>query len=258
MDFGFDVVEAVKTYGIWSTIGVILLYGLKSYFWLGVSYVWSKIFVKKKPADLSKHPAFHQMENYIAVKIPGMMFEDPGRSEVFKDMLTIMFRSYIDMMRKVIVDSFDTKGEPVFVSNDDFIQKLSNYGVQAIKEYEDQWRKTGVPLICITAFNAWHSAKRDVLFSDIQTIANSAFHDTYNVKLATFFDLIFIVLNMSILDAEFILKDLNGELSGQIYKGITIGHGEEIEVRRDDESSAKIKVPYTKKKSKVINFRDEN
>lgn len=255
MDFGFDVIEAIKTYGIWSTIGVILLYGLKSYFWLGVTYVWGNVFAKKKPADLSKHPAFHQMENYIAVKIPGMIFEDPGRSEVFKDMLTIMFRSYIDMMRKVITDSFDVKGEPNFVSNEDFIQKLSNYGIQAIKEYEDQWRKTGVPLICITKFNEWHSNKRDILFSDIQTIANSVFHDTYNVKLATFFDLIFMVLNISILDAEFILKDLNGELSGQVYKGVTIGHGEDTTVMRDDESSTKTKVPYTKKKSQVINFR---
>lgn len=258
MDLGFDVIEAVKTYGIWSTIGIILLYGLKSYFWLGITYLWSKLSAKKKPADLSKHPAFHQMENYIAVKIPGMMFEDQGRSEVFKDMLNIMFRSYVDMMRKIIVESVDSKGEYNFVSNEDFIQKLSNYGVQTIKDYEDQWRKTGVPLVCITKFNEWHSAKRDILFTDIQTIANSVFHDSYNVKLATFFDLIFMVLNISILDAEFILKDLNGELSGQVYKGITIGHGQDTAVMRDGESSAKTKVPYTKKKSQVINFRDDS
>jgi hypothetical protein len=260
MDFGIDVIEAFKTYGIIPTVALILLYALKSYFWTFVMYLWGKTFgKKKKTGELSKHPAFHQMENYVAVRIPGIHFEDKGRGEVFRDMLTVMFRSYIDMMRKVTTESFDKDGEPIFTSNDDLIQKLSNYGVQAIKEYEDQWRKMGVPLICIIKFNEWHSNKRDILFTDIQTIANSSFHATYNEKIASFFDLIFMVLNISILDAEYILKDLNGELSGQTYKGIEIGHGEPTCVirNRDDESSVRIKVPYTKKKSEIINFREE-
>lgn len=260
-DFGFDVMEAIKTYGVWSTIGIILLYGLKSYFWVGITFLWQKVTAKKKSADLNKHPAFHQMENYIVVKIPGMVFEDHGRNEVFKDMLTIMFRSYIDMMRKVIIESFDKRGETLFTSNDDFTQKLSQYGVQAITEYENQWRKIDVPLICITKFNEWHSNKRDILFTDIQTIANSPFHETYNEKLAAFFDLTFMVLNISILDAEYILKSLNGELSGQIYKGIIIGHEEDtVIIRSGHERNGSVVKPtgYSKKKSQIINFREEN
>lgn len=259
MGFEFDIMDTIKTYGIGTTIGLVLLYGLKEYFWSAVSLTWNKVFSKKKTADLNKHPAFHQMENYIAVKIPGMIFEDHGRNEVFKDMLTIMFRSYIVMMRKIIIVSFDTKGDPTFTSNDDFTQKLSQYGVQAITEYENEWRKIDVPLICITKFNEWHSNKRDILFTDIQTIANSPFHETYNEKLAAFFDLTFMVLNISILDAEYILKSLNGELSGQVYKGITIGHEEETPViRNSDENTMKTPKGYVKRKSRIINFTEEN
>jgi hypothetical protein len=257
MDFGFDIVEAFKTYGIIPTIGLILMFVLKSYIGVAVTYLWNRVFAKKKPADLNKHPAFHQMENYIAVKIPGMIFEDPGRNEVFKDMLVIMFRSYIDMMRKVITEGFNEKGEPNFTSNDDFTQKLSQYGVQAITEYENQWRKTDVPLVCITKFNEWHSNKRDILFTDIQTIANSPFHETYNEKIAAFFDLTFMVLNISILDAEYILKSLNGELSGQVYKGITIGHEEDTTTIRNNEDAQVKPKGYAKKKSQIINFREE-
>jgi len=257
------MVEAFKTYGVIPTILLVLLYGGKTYVWRILGYLWNKFFGKRKSADLNKHPAFHQMESYIAVKIPGMIFEDNGRNEVFKDMLTIMFKSYIDMMRKVISDSFDTKNDAVFASNDDFIQKLSNYAVQTIKEYENQWRHSAIPLICITKFNEWHSNKRDILFTDIQTIANSSFHETYNEKVAAFFDLVFMVLNISILDAEYILKNLNGELSGQTYKGIIIGDGEDTDVIRNVDDSGENIIPvkrkrYTKKKSQIINFREEN
>ena len=251
MDFGVDVVEALKAYGIIPTIlGIVVVYLLKSYLSTFISYLWSKVTFKKKPADLNKHPAFHQLENFISVKIPGMSFEDQGRDEVFRDMINIMFKSYIDMMHAIITQSVDIKGESVFTSNDDFIQKMSSYAVRAITEYENQWRKSGVPLVCITKFNDWHSNKRDALFPDIQIIANSAFHESYNEKIAAFFDEIFMVLNFSILDAEYILTTLNGELTGQTYKGILIGHG--------PEGILKPGRSYSKKKSQIINFREEN
>lgn len=252
MDFGFDIVEAFKAYGIIPTIGLgillVVLWALKTQVSNLFTYLIGRIFAKKEKPDLSKHPAFHQMDNYISVKIPGMVFEDPGRNEVFKDMLTVMFKSYIDMMKKVLAESFNAKGEPVFASTDDFVQKISNYSVQTITEYENQWRRSGVPLICITKFNEWHSGKRDALFADIQYIANSPFHDTYEEKIATFFDHIFMVLNYSVIDAELILKGLNGELTGQTYKGIVIGHGEDVLIKPKG---------YTRKKSQIINYREE-
>ncbi len=253
MDFGFDLVEAFKSYGILPTIGLgvllVVLWAIKTQISNLFGYLISKIFSKKKSGDLHKHPAFHQMDNYISVKIPEMVFEDLGRNEVFKDMLTIMFESYIDMMKKILAECFDAKGNSIFTSTDDFVQKISYYGVQAIKEYEDQWRRSGVPLICITKFNEWHSGKRDALFTNIQYVANSPYHDSYEEKIAAFFDHIFIVLNYSILDAELILKGLNGELTGQTYKGIVIGHGEDVLIKPKG---------YTKKKSQVINYKEEN
>lgn len=258
MDFGFDIVEAFKIYGVIPTIGLVVLFGFKSHLSTIFFFIWNKLFPKKSVADLRKHPSFHQMENYIAVKIPGIPFEDTGRGEVFKDMLTTMFRSYIDNMRHFISENFNERMEATFSSNDDFIQKLFSSNLKCITDYEDKWRKMQVPLICITKFNEWHSGKRDILFADIQVIANSSFHLTYNEKLASFMDLIFIILNVSILDADYILKDLNGELSGQRYKGIVIGHGEPTYViRTSDESSGKHRSPYTKKPSEIITFKEE-
>jgi hypothetical protein len=162
-------------------------------------------------------------------------------------------------MSDFISTNFDAKMEPSFISNDDFIQKLFSANLKAITDYEDTWRKMQIPLICITKFNEWHSGKRDILFADIQILANSSFHSTYNEKLASFLDVVCMVLHISTLDADYILKDLNGELSGQIYKGIKIGHGEPTYVIRnsDDESSAKRPAHYTKKKSEIINFKEE-
>lgn len=261
MDFDFDIIASIERYGFITTLVVTLGLGAIKIFFANLFDKLKDMLLgadKKKTGDLNKHPIFHRLENYISVKIPGIQFDDEGRGMVFKDMLTTMIRCYVDLMRKIISDGFNPKGEATFSSNDDFIQKLSNYGVNTIKDYEDQWRKMGIPLICINKFNEWHSRKRDILFEDIQTIANSSFHESYNEKIASFFDSVLTILNVSVIDAEYILKDLNGELSCQIYKGVTIGHGQDTcVIRSSDEESSSTRIPYKKKKSEIINFTEE-
>lgn len=226
-------------------------------------YLWNKIFKtekKKVSANLLHHPSFQQLNSYIAVKIPSIQFNDEARTEVFRDLLSIMILCYTDMMKKIVKESFDQHGDNTFESVEDFIQKLSNYEINVIQEYENKWKTAKIPDVCIEKFNTWHSKKRDMIFSDITTISLSPFHTTYQEKIAAFFDLIYVVLNMSVLDGSYVLKSLNGELTGQSYKGVEIGPEDDKCVIRtsDEDSDSKLPIPnYVKKKSELLDFKEE-
>jgi hypothetical protein len=260
LDFDIDVEAFFEKYGI---IKTLLLMAISTSFPYIFKYIWNKIFnskKKKEMANLAKHPFFHQIENIISVKIPAMQFNDCARTQIFRDMLTILFRSYSDAMKKILADNFDRNGELTFESDEDFNQKLSNNTINAITTYENLWSKSAIPLVCIEKFGEWHSKKRDLIFSDIQTISNSQFYSTYVEKLAAYFDSVYAILNISVLDAEFILRSINGQLTGQSYKGVEIGPEDDKCVIRtsDEESDAKLPIPsYVKKKSELLEFKEE-
>lgn len=260
MDIDFDFIAALEK---WGWIKTIILMAISTSLPSIFKYTWNKIFKsekKKELANLAKHPFFHQIENIISVKIPAMQFNDCGRTAIFRDMLTILFRSYSDAMKKILAENVDRGGGLTFESDEDFNQKISNNTINAITNYENQWSKTGVPAICIEKFGEWHSKKRDLIFSDIQTISNSQFYSTYVEKLAAYFDSVYSILNISVLDAEFILRSINGQLTGQSYNGVEIGPEDDKCVIRssDEESDSKIPIPnYVKKKSELLDFKEE-
>ncbi len=187
--------------------------------WLGYKYVNQKLFKRHKIRNPEKHFFFINAKRLKFEKLESMNIFTPNnkicsvRSEMFRNMMTIKIDTWSEHMQEFIQIARREK----YTSN-----RLSNMLTSLIEsmmsDYERQWRYDGVPEIVIKKFRDWHSGRATTLVKGMISICEGNCFSSLDEKLNAILELNSALLYMTFIDAEKTLVDLNGELSGSIYK----------------------------------------
>ena len=80
-------------------------------------------------------------------------------------------------------------------------------------------RMEGIPEIVITKFARWVNPSIDMLFNYVEMIGNSNIYSSNIARTNTLFLIVNLLMSTMMGDAERSIKGLNGDISGQVYKG---------------------------------------
>ena len=201
-----EIIQYIADFGFITVFAGMGLYFL---------YRFGKIYLSKYEKKiintcLRDHYFFTRIDYFIDYRIEKLDFGDKGRKAIFRDMLKIKF----EVWKKRMLDVIDM--------NEKLEKKVLDLLFAGIKEYEDKWKDMGIPAIVIKKFNEWHDKRVSIVKDDIILICNSAIYKTTEEKKRAILSLFCETLTMSILDAEYTFKIINGDLKGLTYKDFII------------------------------------
>lgn len=211
-----NILSYLQDYGVTLTIVAIVLFFAFAFGQTGLKYLQEKL----KPAvatDPRSHAFFSTSERLINYHIPRMrVSNDPARNTLFRDMLV----KKIGAWRKTMLDfvARDFSSLKTFEIKDLFAKTLQ----EIIKSYESEWKGSGVPEPVILKFAEWHSPRVEGLSSSATSVFDGKSFTTPTEMLNATLCLQNALLVETVIDAERTLGELNGELSGLTYQGLTL------------------------------------
>jgi hypothetical protein len=130
-----------------------------------------------------------------------------------------------DMIEEFVDDCLCQFGNRQIVAS--IIKRTMN----AIIEYEDRARKAqvildkdrillGIPEVMITRFNTWHQNHVNITLDKLETIIESQFYPSWQLKLICILDTFETIFSVTFEYAEYSLMELNGELDENLKKNI--------------------------------------
>lgn len=156
------------------------------------------------------HPIFNKIDNIVNVKLLITKIGGPVRTKIFRDVLTIYYRT----AQQEISNLLDKD-----VTLDNFLSYNYNMINTTIKNSNDKMRAANIPEVVIEKFNTWNSSKYDYMLRTISDIDSSDVFSTTVEKQYAALNLYTDTGYFMLMDAEKTLKNLNGDLTGTIYKG---------------------------------------
>jgi hypothetical protein len=162
------------------------------------------------------HPFFSNAEYRYSVEIPNLDLvpEKPTRERVFKDLLRIAFKVVVENAR-----AFVERKDLVELTAEEFVHAANQIINKIITDTEDKARREEIPEVVIRKFLKWHAESIESLHEYVLLLGNSKLYNTNISKLNTLLLIMDLLLVTILGDAERVLRTINGELTGLIYKG---------------------------------------
>lgn len=211
-----DLLKYLQDYGVSVTIIAIVLFFAVAFGQTGLKYLQEKL----KPAvatDPRSHAFFSTVDQLVNYHIPRMRVStDPVRNALFRDMLT----QKLTIWRKAMLDLVARDFSPLKTFE---IKELFSVTLRdCVANYEAAWKAAGVPELVISKFAQWHSPRLEAISSSSSSVFDGKSFTTPAEMLNAVLCLQNALLVETIIDAERTLGELNGELSGLNYQGLTI------------------------------------
>jgi hypothetical protein len=151
-------------------------------------------------------------------KISSLEMDEYGRNMIFRDLLHIKFDAFHNNLTKIEdADDFET------IDRRELYTRIVTCMHNIVEEYETHAKAEGIPSIVINKYKKWHSSSMDYTLKSAELISQSPIYKTnYDIMNAVYL-LNISLLELTIAEAERTLSKLNGELTGIVYKGYTIG-----------------------------------
>lgn len=156
------------------------------------------------------HTILIKIESLIRVRIPLMNLGGPVRTKIFKNMLIIYFSNF----KKAVNDLLDDD-----INLDNFGYKNQTMIDKVLADSTEAWREDGIPPIVISKFQEWNASRIAYITLTINDINSSQVVDSAIEKQYMALNLYSGVIYLTFIDAEKTLVNLNGDLTGQYYKG---------------------------------------
>ena len=205
------------------TVQLISQYGLLAIGALA-SYLAYKYFTLKmdgKVVNPVRHPFFSQIEYNRRFRIPLIRLNHGdhychGRTAIFKDMLNIKLKHWGEKIKEAVENDYSKM-------TDNELQTLFiNATMTLVDSYEREWIEKDIPQIVIDKFREWHDDHTKMFVETIRNICRGKSFSTKIEQVNAILEMNNTMLILTILDAEKTLGELNGELAGLVYKGITM------------------------------------
>ncbi len=168
------------------------------------------------PVSLSDHILFDTIEELINNEIPYMNFGTPGRTEVFKAILSEQLETFRDSLKDFIIEN------PKFESNTEYRKKLKQKIYKIVETCEQEWQARQIPQIVIDKYNHFFRDRINLLLADITT-SSLRYIGKPEDALEAFLNEVRTVFKLHLqTDALHALNNLNGELDGLTYNGLKL------------------------------------
>jgi len=216
------LISIMRDYG-WFVALFVLILGILLKFIISNYLKWTNITNGNDlDSDLTKdegfkhHTFFSNSEYRLAVEIPNLelLQDKPNRQRLFKDLLLITFRTVYD-----ITNGFSKYENIENWTSDKWVDMMTQSINQIIIDTEENARNNGIPEIVIRKFMKWYLENVDPLHEYVLLLGSSKLYDTNIVKTNTLLLVMNLLLVTILGDAERVLGDINGELTGLNYKG---------------------------------------
>lgn len=215
-----EVLNAIKDVGVSIVLIAAVIYLLVKYFSLLIDSKIGKKTNKLPEVESSKfnsvavlketHPVFNKINGIIDTKLPITTIGGPVRTEIFRDVLTIFYETVLYEVAALLDKN---------MTSENFLANNYNMANSVIKDSSAKMRRAGIPDVVIEKFNTWNSPRHEYVLSTITDIdASDVFSSLVEKQYAAlnlYMDSMYFVL----MDAEKTLKNLNGDLTGAVYKG---------------------------------------
>lgn len=216
--------EIFYNYGWFAVIFVIVL--LLLYKFVSTNYTrWttSKPTIDELPDksenSLKYHPFFSNAEYRLEVEISNMELipDKPIRDRICRDLLEITVRNIYTICNEIANDtSLDDWSNEKWT--DEITQKINLIAINTEIEAE----RYDIPDVVIRKFSKWNSKTIESLKDYVLMLGQSKLYSTNVAKTNTLLFIMNLLLVTTLGDAERTLREINGELTGLIYKGNTI------------------------------------
>lgn len=168
--------------------------------------------------DLKLHSFFNNAEYRMVAEIPSleMIPNKPVRQQLFRDLLYIETKIIYDVCMDIV------RTDMTEWSEDKWVAELGKKINEIITMFHNKTKDEGIPEIVSIRYSKWHSGSYEMLYGFINSLGDETLYSNNVTRTNTFLLLMNLFLITTIADAERTLKDLNGEISGQIYKNKVI------------------------------------
>lgn len=179
-----------------------------------------------KVPKLVEHPFFERMKVLRNSVLYSFEIRNKGKEAIFRDILVHKLDTFIEKMWQVCTQLDNTEEEMDDTSLYNLV--IDNFR-EAIKEYSIYYKHgdyTADEVKCIDIvmqkFNKWNCSRMENCMNSIDLIASSEFFVTNTTKMASILDMLLGQFIDTINDAQLTLNELNGDLKGLTFKGITL------------------------------------
>lgn len=208
---------------ITAIVAPIVTYGAKKFI---DKFYKSNEEADQKPPKLVEHPFFERMKVLRNSVLYSFEIKNKGKEAIFRDILVHKLDTFIEKMWQVCVKLDSTEEE---LDDTPLYNLVIDNFREAIKEYSVYYKHgdyTHDEVQCIDIvmekFNKWNCSRMENCMNSIDLIASSEFFDTNSMKMASILDMLLGQFIDTINDAQLTLNELNGDLKGLTFKGITL------------------------------------
>ena len=172
------------------------------------------------PVDLLRHVFFGTMDLYLKTKVLSLSLPEKGRELIFRDFLKIKFQTFTTNVYSWLVEHQQNLNHMDAETLNTEILKLVANGVQ---EYETRAEKEGIPHVVVERFRKFHNPHVDFVSANITNVCQCEWLIVSNTERMGFIlNSLMHAFEVTLIDAEAVLCDINGELDGVVYKGVTV------------------------------------
>lgn len=166
-------------------------------------------------SDLRYHVLFSTAQYRLAIEIPNLdIFPDkPVRQQLMTDLLQAYTKAILEGCKEI--SSTNMKGW----SSEQWSIEMSNRLSMMISAANRNAKNEGIPDAVITKFSRWVNPSIDMLFNYVEVIGNSNIYSSNVARTNTMFLIVNLLMSTMLGDAERSIKQLNGDITGKLYKG---------------------------------------
>jgi hypothetical protein len=206
--------------GIWGVIIGLIVIGIALLLWEVIKNLVKKVVdkympPKEPPKDITQSSFFTKMTILLHYKIPRFNAPCPLRRRIFRRLLKCCVETWRDRVKEKITDpELNTYNQEAFVNF------WSNFIYKTTDLWEAKAIQLGVPEVAIEKYRTKHNKTLELAFIMLNQIAHSELIYPSNLeKNLAILDFIAIVLDLSLLDVEKTVMEINGELSQTTFEG---------------------------------------
>jgi hypothetical protein len=168
---------------------------------------------------LRTHYFFATTNNLLANKIHTIRCGCEGRTEVFRDMSTVLCRSWSEAME----DFVNVEKTSIDMTADyEFGAQLTDVITRWRRDLKANWLNVNIPKPAVDAMLEWLDARFDVLAHNSAGLASSDFFNDNYERMATVLAIHEMAMQLIIIDMTRLIMSINGNLDNIVYKNLTI------------------------------------
>lgn len=168
---------------------------------------------------LEFHPLFTNSHYRYLIEIPALDLipDKPNREKVFKDLLIIAVKIVYEVASELIA-SENLKSW----TSEEWVDIVSKAINKMVILAEERAKAANIPDLVIRKFLKWHAESVAQLHEYVLLLANSKLYNTNLSKMNTLLLMLHLLIVTILGDAERVIADINGEISGLNYNGLIL------------------------------------